>query len=261
MKKETIEALENKSLNVSSIQDPDIKLNQGLKPAYMELKKISDKMKKYSKVNRFALEDLKKFKDKKQDAEEQIKDINKSGKHIQKFIEDIDKEKDASILQTFEKINQNFSAFFQELYPNGYSKLDLDIEKRFLKIYVCLNNKSQLTQSMSQLSGGQKAAVAIALLLAFSNFESPPFYILDEVDASLDPTIRSNFTKLIKKLSDNNQFIITTFKPEFLDVADNIYLVKFANKSSHIIKVSLEEGQKLLQNYNNDFDNKNNTIK
>ena len=100
---------------------------------------------------------------------------------------------------------------------------------------------------MHQLSKNQKTAVAVALIFALSKIDPPPFYILDEIDAALDPSLRINLCKLIHNLSDNNQFIISTFKPELLDTAENIYQVKFANKTSNVIKIQKEEAKKFLK--------------
>ena len=100
---------------------------------------------------------------------------------------------------------------------------------------------------MHQLSGGQKTAVAVALIFALSKIDPPPFYILDEIDAALDLSLRVNLCKLIHDLSEKNQFIISTFKPELLDTADNIYQVKFANKTSNVTKIQKEEAKTFLK--------------
>ena len=103
---------------------------------------------------------------------------------------------------------------------------------------------------MHQLSGGQKTAVAVALIFALSKIDPPPFYILDEIDAALDPSMRTNLAKLISNLSEHNQYIISTFKPEILEVSNNIYQVKFTNKTSNLDKISKEEARKFIKEIN-----------
>ena len=130
---------------------------------------------------------------------------------------------------------------------NGKGTMELSQDKRAIHISVSFNEEQNNSQSMYQLSGGQKTAAGVALIFALSTIEPPPFYILDEIDAALDPNYRVNLANLIKELSKDNQFIISTFKPELIDVADNIYMVKFANKTSNILKIDKDEALKFIQ--------------
>jgi structural maintenance of chromosome 3 (chondroitin sulfate proteoglycan 6) len=125
--------------------------------------------------------------------------------------------------------------------------MELSQDKRSIHISVSFNEEQNSSQTMYQLSGGQKTAAGVALIFALSTIEPPPFYILDEIDAALDPNYRVNLANLIKDLSKNNQFIISTFKPELIDAADNIYMVKFANKTSNIIKIEKDEAHKFIE--------------
>ncbi len=202
-------------------------------------------MKKFDKINRFALDDYTKFIAKKKEIEEKLKDLIEKEKDILNIIKILDEKRDNSLNTTFEKVNSSFELFFKELIPNGKATLELSIENKTIHISVNFigNEKSQ---AMYQLSGGQKTAVAISLIFALSQIDPPPFYILDEIDAALDPNLRVNFNNLLRKLSDEKQFIISTFKPELLDNADNIYQVKFANKTSNVVKIEKEDAKKFL---------------
>ena len=133
--------------------------------------------------------------------------------------------------------------------PNNTSTTTLsnnNLLSKMIGIKVSFGGNKSSLQNMHQLSGGQKTAVAIILIFALSKIDPAPFYILDEIDAALDPVLRTNLAKMISKLSLDNQFIITTFKPEILEEANKVYQVKFVNKSSNLVEVDKDKGRSLL---------------
>ena len=218
-----------------------------LQKVYEELDKVNKQLTKYDKVNRFAKDDLQEFIDKKNNIKEKLDDLDEKVKTIYSFIENIDNKNNEAIAETFENVKKSFSKFFKYLTGNGKGTMELFQDKRAIHISVSFNEEQKNSQSMYQLSGGQKTAAGVALIFALSTIEPPPFYILDEIDAALDPNYRVNLANLIKELSKTNQFIISTFKPELIDVADNIYMVKFANKTSNIVKIDKDEALKFIE--------------
>jgi len=256
------------------IREGEKKLNKILEPIYNKLENINRKMKKYDKINRFALDDYKLFKEKREEVNEKMEDLQSKEDEILDVIRVLDEKKENAIQNTFQKVCKSFEYFFKELVPSGYANLTLDnINPNSVGSYQTqsrLSQHSQLTknyskaifinvsfsgfqgsiQSMHQLSGGQKTAVAVALIFALSKIDPPPFYILDEIDAALDPSMRTNLAKLISNLSEQNQYIISTFKPEILEVSNNIYQVKFSNKTSNLDKISKEEARKFIKEIN-----------
>ena len=238
-----------KNSNESGINIKEQRLNQEkmLQKVYEELNKVNKELQKYDKVNRFAKDDLQEFIDKKNSIKEKLEDLDEKVKTIYSFIENIDNKNNEAIQDTFENVKKSFAKFFKFLTGNGKGNMELSQDKRAIHISVSFNEEQNSSQTMYQLSGGQKTAAGVALIFALSTIEPPPFYILDEIDAALDPNYRINLAYLIKELSKNNQFIISTFKPELIDVADNIYMVKFANKTSNIIKIEKDEAHKFIE--------------
>ena len=238
-----------KNSNESGINIKEQKVYQErmLQKVYEELDIVNKQLQKYDKVNRFAKDDLQEFIDRKNSIKEKLEDLDEKVKTIYSFIENIDNKNNEAISETFENVQKSFSKFFKYLTGNGKGTMELSQDKRAIHISVSFNEEQKNSQSMYQLSGGQKTAAGIALIFALSTIEPPPFYILDEIDAALDPNYRVNLANLIKELSKNNQFIISTFKTELIDVADNIYMVKFANKTSNIVKIEKEEALKFIE--------------
>lgn len=273
LKEQQIKLISNES--GIDVRDTQMKLNKILDPIFAKLDKINRKMKKFEKINRFAIEDYKLFKSKREEVNDKLEDLQEKEDELFDVIKVLDEKKENAIQSTFEKVSKSFEYFFKELVPNGFSNLSLEnvnsgltqnrssismhsnpqkngfsSMSKAIYINVSFSGHQNSIQSMHQLSGGQKTAVAVALIFALSKIDPPPFYILDEIDAALDPSMRSNLAKLISHLSHTNQYIISTFKPEILDVSDNIYQVKFLNKTSNFNKISKEEASKFIIDIN-----------
>jgi chromosome segregation protein len=92
---------------------------------------------------------------------------------------------------------------------------------------------------LSLLSGGEKSLVSIAFLFSIYSINSSPFYVFDEVDASLDDVNISRFLTLVKKFSEKQQIIIITHQKRTMEVADTIYGVTM--QSNGISKIISEK--------------------
>ncbi|KAF7459090.1 Structural maintenance of chromosomes protein 3 [Cryptosporidium felis] len=101
--------------------------------------------------------------------------------------------------------------------------------------------------SLNQLSGGQKTLVALAFLFALHRADPAPMYLLDEVDAALDDQYRWSIANLIKKQSISTQFIVTTFRPQLLEVADRCFQVSQINRSSFVNEITKLQALELQQ--------------
>ncbi|CAM9194794.1 unnamed protein product [Scytosiphon promiscuus] len=109
---------------------------------------------------------------------------------------------------------------------------------------------------MSQLSGGQKAVVALALIFAIQRCDPAPFYLFDEIDQALDSSYRAAVASLIQRQahsSDNpTQFITTTFRPEMVAVASRCYGISHQNKVSNIHVLPRDEALGFVANIMNE---------
>ena len=108
---------------------------------------------------------------------------------------------------------------------------------------VSFNYKKDEGLNIGKLSGGQKSLVALCLIFAIQQCDPAPFYLFDEIDAALDAQYRNAVASksvllimldMVKELSANAQFIITTFRSELLAEADKFYGVTFTKKVSKI---------------------------
>lgn len=238
---------------------------------FQRLSSVNEQMSQMSNVNKRALENCKKFNEKKKELENRAQELTESKKSIEDLISSLKQQKVDAVEATFQKVAKNFSEVFEKLVPRGAGKLvihhrseeskgkpqarkkrrndedegavedgtsDEDIVYTGVSISVSFNSKQDEQLHVEQLSGGQKTVCAIALILAIQKVDPAPFYLFDEIDAALDKQYRTSVANTIKELSANAQFICTTFRSDMLRVADVFYRVKYENKISTVAEVS-----------------------
>eukprot|EP01071_Lankesteria_metandrocarpae_P002564 Lankesteria_metandrocarpae@DN2413_c0_g1_i1.p1 len=102
--------------------------------------------------------------------------------------------------------------------------------------------------TLQQLSGGQKAIVALALILAIQRCDPAPFYLFDEVDAALDDQYRGALASLIQAASkEGTQFVMTSFRRELIEAADILFHVTSAERRSHVQSVNVSTALKVIE--------------
>ena len=125
----------------------------------------------------------------------------------------------------FKIITENFNETFKELFGGGKAELKLADESNVLTcgIDIEVQPPGKKLQNMMLLSGGERALTATALLFAILKMKSPPFCILDEIEAALDDVNVHRFAEYIKKYSKKNQFIVITHRKGTMEVASSVY--------------------------------------
>ena len=99
-------------------------------------------------------------------------------------------------------------------------------------------------QNMMQMSGGEKALTAIALLFAIQNLKPSPFCLLDEIEAALDESNVARYANYLKKLTKNTQFIIITHRRGTMAASDRLYGITMQEKGiSALVSVNLLEDE------------------
>jgi len=165
---------------------------------------------------------------------EQKADLLESEKDIRKTIDKINKEARERFLGVFEKIRENFITIFKELFSEGDEAnlrivYEQDEEGKVkedpleAKIEIIAKPRGKRPTSIELLSGGEKTLTAIALLFAIYLVKPSPFCVLDEVDAPLDVANLGRFNKMIRKFSDNTQFILITHNERTMESVDRLY--------------------------------------
>lgn len=247
---------------------------KNMKELQKMLHKCNEQLQQFSHVNKKALDQYMNFTEQREQLQKRRAELDAGDQKIRELISVLDQRKDESIERTFKGVARHFREVFSELVQGGHGYLvmmkkkdgdladddhdedgprDPDPEGRVekyigVKVKVSFTGQGE-TQSMKQLSGGQKTVVALTLIFAIQRCDPAPFYLFDEIDAALDPQYRTAVGNMIRRLADmaNTQFITTTFRPELVKVADKIYGVTHKNRVSHVNVVSKEQALDFIE--------------
>ena len=146
--------------------------------------------------------------------------------------------------EKFADIQREFDRAFKDLFGGGKGSLELTEEEDILEcgVRIIAQPPGKKLQNMMQLSGGEKALTAIALLFAIQNLKPSPFCLLDEIEAALDDSNVDRFAKYLHKLTKNTQFIIITHRRGTMNAADRLYGITMQEKGvSTLVSVNLIE--------------------
>jgi chromosome segregation protein len=175
-------------------------------------------------------------------------DLEQSEKTLLETIDEINTTAQKQFLETFDLIRDNFVNTFKGLFDEG-DECDLRLDEEQpdpleARIEIIAKPRGKRPTSIDLLSGGEKTLTAIALLFAIYLVKPSPFCILDEVDAPLDDTNIDRFTRILKKFSDNTQFVIVTHNKQTMEAANALYGVTMEEEGvSKLVSVRFNEVQ------------------
>ena len=157
------------------------------------------------------------------------------------FMRDIDEKKKEVFMKTFNEISRHFTEIFSELSPGDNAELTLENEGALFESGLEIKTRLGGTEIsyLGELSGGQKALTALAFIFALQRFRPTTFYILDEIDAHLDPKNRKRVAEMLRRFSRESQIIVVTLHDAMMSVADRLFGVTMENKISRLFSVEL----------------------
>ena len=198
--------------------------------ALEDLQEKNDKMKKrlenLGEVNPTAIEAFIEMKKRYEFILEQKNDLVSAKESLLQTISEVETTANQQFLDTFNKVRENFQKVFKALFTEE-DTADMILENpedlAETGIDIIAKPKGKRPSSITQLSGGEKTLTSTALLFAIYLIKPAPFCILDEVDAPLDDANVTKFTQMIRKFSDESQFIIVTHNKMTMSSVDVIY--------------------------------------
>ncbi|WFR54836.1 chromosome segregation protein SMC [Anaerocolumna sp. AGMB13025] len=205
---------------------------------------IKSRMKNLGDVNVNAIEDFKNLSERYIFLKSQRDDLLKAEETLMGIIKELDEEMRKQFEEKFHSIRQQFDAVFKELFGGGKATLELTEEEDILEAGIIITSQppGKKLQNMMQLSGGEKALTAIALLFAIQNLKPSPFCLLDEIEAALDDSNVKRYAKYLHKLTKDTQFIIITHRRGTMAAADILYGITMQEKGvSTLVSVNLIE--------------------
>lgn len=209
-----------------------------------EINVIKDAIRSMGDVNVNAIEEFKTVQERHSFLAIQHADLVEAEATLLSIIDELDVAMRKQFSEKFKEISREFDRVFRQLFGGGKGTLELIEDEDMLEagIKIISQPPGKKLQNMMQLSGGEKALTAIALLFAIQNLKPSPFCLLDEIEAALDDTNVVRFAKYLGKLSDNTQFIIITHRRGTMIAADRLYGITMQEKGvSALVSVSLIE--------------------
>lgn len=176
--------------------------------------------------------------------DKQLEDLRKSEEGLQKIVHEIDDAMTAQFKQAFAKINVEFGRIMKVMFRGGKGHLDLTDKVNPLnggiELYLQLPGKK--TQSLTLMSGGERALTVCALLLSFMAYSPAPFCFLDEIDAALDDANVERYGRMIEDYKKKTQFIIISHRKKTMEFADTLQGVTMTEKGvSSLITVRVSD--------------------
>lgn len=221
-------------------KEEDYDVNKGI----TEANRITRQMNALGHVNIASIEQCQQVYESYHEMDLQREDLVKAENDLIKIINELSAEMLEKFTDQFEKIRVNFVKIFKELFDGGNADLLLlDSESPLdAGIEIVAQPPQKRLQSISLLSGGERALTAIAILFAILRLKPMPFCVLDEIEAALDDANAGRFAKYLRRFSEDTQFIVITHRKPTMELADSLYGVTMEEKGvSKIVSVKLSE--------------------
>ena len=208
------------------------------------LRKLKERIEKFGPVNLLAPDEYKTLEERFKFFSEQSEDLVNAISALKKAMNKIDRESEKRFNETFEVVNKKFQEVFSRLFRGGEAKLVLTNEEDLLEtgIDIMVRPSGKRFQSVSLLSGGEKALSAIALVLSACFIKPAPFLFFDEIDAPLDDANTGQFTELLKDIGKESQIIVITHNKKTMQTTNSLIGIT-SNKRNATKVVSVELGE------------------
>ena len=214
--------------------------------AAKRLAELKSQIRALGSVNVSAIEEYKEVSERYGFLKGQHDDLIEAEQTLLGIIEDLDTGMKRQFAEKFADIQREFDKAFKELFGGGKGTLELEEDVDILEagIRIISQPPGKKLQNMMQLSGGEKALTAIALLFAIQNLKPSPFCLLDEIEAALDDNNVIRFAQYLHKLTKNTQFIVITHRRGTMSSADRLYGITMQEKGvSTLVSVDLLEDE------------------
>ena len=219
--------------------------------AQSEVKSLRGTLNAFGDVNPLALEEYEEERERLDFLQEQKTDLEEAEDTLLDTIQEINAKASERFMETFDEIKESFGTIFTELFGEGASaKLQLEDPDDPIDsaIEIVAKPRGKRPVTLDQLSSGEKALTATALLFSIYLVKPSPFCVLDEVDAPLDDANVERFMDLVRRFEDDTQFILVTHNQRTMDLSDRMYGVTMEEQGvSKLVGVEFDEAAQLTE--------------
>jgi len=208
----------------------------------LDIEDLRGRLERMGEVNLAAIGEYEELTTRFQFMSQQKEDLEKSITDLQQTIVKLNRICRLRFKESFEAINEKFEATFPRLFRGGKARLVLTDENDFLEtgVDIIVQPPGKKLQSITLLSGGEKALTAVSLLFAIFLTKPSPFCFLDEVDAPLDDANLDRFNEMIREMSSHSQFVLVTHNKKTMESAEMLYGITMADPGvSKVVSVRM----------------------
>jgi chromosome segregation protein len=230
----------------AEVDEPAVRaaFEQAPKPSWLqgEVTRLANAIAALGAVNLAALEELVASRERRDFLDAQQADLNEAIATLEDAIRRIDRETRSLLQETFDEVNRHFGLLFPELFGGGDARLVLTGDEILdAGVSVVAQPPGKRNTSVHLLSGGEKALTAIALVFAMFQLNPAPFCLLDEVDAPLDDANTERYCAMVRRMSDQTQFMFITHNKIAMELAQQLVGVTMQERGvSRIVAVDLD---------------------
>ena len=194
------------------------------------LRSAERKLSTLGRVNPLALEEYAALEERHKFLTEQLEDLKNSKRDLMEIVREVDERVERVFTEAYWDTAAQFEGVFSRLFPGGEGRLVLTDPDNMLTsgIEIEARPPGKKIKRLSLLSGGERSLVAVGLLVAIFKARPSPFYILDEVEASLDDANLGRLLTLFEELRASSQLIVITHQKRTMQIADALYGVTMA---------------------------------
>ena len=212
-----------------------------------QLTETNARIERLGQVNLAAIGEFKEQSERKEYLDRQCKDLTDALETLESAMRKIDRETRTRFQDTFDRVNAGLKEKFPRLFGGGHAYLELDGEETAgAGVSVMARPPGKRNSTISQLSGGEKALTAVALVFAIFDLNPAPFCLLDEVDAPLDENNVGRFCDIVRDMSANVQFIFITHNKTTMELATQLVGVTMHEPGvSRLVAVDVDEAVRM----------------
>ncbi|RZO27720.1 MAG: recombination protein RecF [SAR86 cluster bacterium] len=214
-----------------------------------KLVNIESKIIKLGAINLAAPEEIEEESKRKEELDEQYNDLTEALEKLTGAIKKIDQETKTIFKESFDSVNSKLKEMFPKLFGGGVAELTLTEEDDLnAGVILMARPPGKKNSSISQLSGGEKALTALALVFAIFDLNPAPFCLLDEVDAPLDDLNTLRFINMVEEMSKTVQFIFITHNKVSMERSDYLMGVTMQEAGvSRMVSVDVNQALELAE--------------
>jgi len=171
---------------------------------------------------------------------ERVDALEREKQEIERLIGEIEERKRKRLLETLAAVDTEFRRIFERLFEGGSASLELESEGDISSgLLIKAHPPDKEPHIIDSLSGGEQTLVATAFIFALQEYQSAPFFILDEVDAALDLMNVTRLSRMLRDYAERIQVIVVSHNEETVRHADRAYGVTIRNGVSEVLALSL----------------------